>query len=528
MRRYPRPGHPARGIRRVASALLVAVLAGALAACAIRPSDAAIGSWRPPAAAPLPALSITTEPPAAAPWPYPGQRFRNDEVSIQARFALLPGTHAFNDRVDELVHAAVSQAETRSGGTYRPQVFEPGAGLGERGCVDGSAGWPVEELLVDPRTGPADGTGVAIVCEAVAAFGSVAAQTIRTVVGPSADGAASDTSVTLYADLATGRVVEGRELWVADAAQRIWSDVVERMRRDAGALSTAPLAQPIPDQLALVDAALAHPVVTPDGGIAVPLPPGLTAPELIGLGVAPTTEPATVVVGGDLLTATASETGLAFAGMAGEPFAGSAARPAEGVDCTLVACVALTYDDGPTGLTGRLLDDLAERGAPATFFVLGGAARSRAEVVLRALDEGHEIATHTWSHPQLPKLTAEEIEKEVRGSAKAISDLTGVPVTMFRPPYGEVDQAVLDAAGLPAVLWDVDTNDWRGRTVEELHATAVGGSRPGSIVLFHDTTEASVDAAAGIVDGLRDRGFSLVTVSHLFGGRVPPGAHRAR
>lgn len=511
--------------RLVAVVAATALLAG-LAGCAIRPSDAAVGSWRPPAAAPLPDLSISTEAPAPPAWPYPGQRLRNDDVGVQARFALLPGDHAFNARVDQLVRAAIAQAEARTGAAYAPQVFPPGAGLGERGCVAGSSRWPVEAFLTDPSTGPAVGSGVGVACDAVGSFGTIAGQTIRTVFGSATDGVTSDTMITLYADVATGGVVEGRALWAEGAAQRVWSEAVERMRRDAGALSAAPLAQPAPEQLELVTAALEHPIVTPDGGLGVVVPPGLTAPELVGLGAPATTEPVALVIRGDLLAATASEVGRAFAGAAGEPFSGPVAPPADGVDCTLVPCVALTYDDGPTGLTERLLDTLRERGAPATFFVLAGAARSRSEVVHRALDEGHEIATHTWSHPQLPKLTPEQVEEEVRGSAKAISEVTGEPVTTFRPPYGEWNQEVLDAAGLPAILWDVDTNDWRGRTVEELTATAVDGSGPGSIVLFHDTHENSVDAAAGIVDGLRDRGFTLVTVTELFGGHVPPGAHR--
>lgn len=516
VRSAPRTG------RRTAGAPLVAVLAIVLTACAIRPSDTAVGPWTPPPAAASPELSVSSETSASPAWPYPGQRLRNDDVHVQARFALLPGAHAFNERVDALVRGAIAQA----GGEYRPQVFPPGSGMGDRGCVAGSSRWPAAEFLADPRTGPADGSGVAIACEAIAAFGSIAGQTIRTVAGPGADGSIADSVITLYADVASGSVVEGRELWSEGAAARIWTETAERMRRGAGALSTAPLAQPDAAQVALVDAALAHPVVTADGGLGIVVAAGITAPELAALGVAATTEPTAVVVRGELLGAVASETGVAFAGSATEPFQGPPARPEDGVDCTLVPCVALTYDDGPTGLTGRLLDSLHERGAPATFFVLAGAAQSRSETVHRALDEGHEIATHTWSHPQLPKLTPEEVEKEVRGSADAISALIGKPVTMFRPPYGEWNQAVLDVARLPAILWDVDTNDWRGRTVEELTATAVDGAQPGSIVLFHDTHEPSVDAAAGVVDGLRDRGFTPVTVTRLFGGHVPPGAHR--
>lgn len=515
-RRQPRAG------RRATAALIVAVVAVAMTACAIRPSDTAVGPWRPPAAAAAPELSVSSETSAAPEWPYPGQRLRNDDVHVQARFALLPGAHAFNERVGTLVRGAIAHA----GGEYRPQVFPPGAGLGERGCVAGSAQWPAAEFLGDPRTGPAGGAGVAIACDTVAVFGGIAGQTIRTVAGPAADGTISDASVTLYADVTTGSVIEGRELWREGAAARIWIETVERMRRDAGALSNAALAAPDAGQLGLIDGVLAHAVVTADGGLGIVIPPGITAPELISLGVAATTEPIAVVVRGDLLAAVASETGIAFAGSAAEPFAGPPARPEDGVDCALVPCVALTYDDGPSALTERLLDTLHERGVTATFFVLAGAARSRSELVRRALDEGHEIGTHTWSHPQLPKLPPEEVEKEVRGSAAAIGDLIDKPVTMFRPPYGEWNQMVLDAAGMPAILWDVDTNDWRGRTVEELSATVVDGAQPGSIVLFHDTHESSVDAAAAVVDGLRDRGFTPVTVTRLFGGRIPPGAHR--
>lgn len=201
--------------------------------------------------------------------------------------------------------------------------------------------------------------------------------------------------------------------------------------------------------------------------------------------------------------------------------------PAASVDCAAVECVALTFDDGPGRHTGRLLDDLAQAGVPATFFLLGTSARAQPDLVRRMVAGGHEVGNHTLSHQQLTKLGADAQAAEVRGGAEAIAAAGATP-TVFRPPYGSHDATTHAEAGLPIVLWDVDTLDWRTRSTEATVRSAVGNARAGSIVLLHDIHEPTVDAVPAIVTGLRERGFTLVTVSQLLGAKEPGSVSRRR
>jgi peptidoglycan/xylan/chitin deacetylase (PgdA/CDA1 family) len=113
------------------------------------------------------------------------------------------------------------------------------------------------------------------------------------------------------------------------------------------------------------------------------------------------------------------------------------------------------------------------------------------------------------------------VRRQISDTNAAILTATGERARAFRPPYGEVDDEVLAAAGLPAILWDVDVRDWAGLSDEEVVAGAVGGARPGSIVLQHDIHENTARTAAQVYEGLRDRGFSLVTLDRLFPGGLP-------
>lgn len=207
----------------------------------------------------------------------------------------------------------------------------------------------------------------------------------------------------------------------------------------------------------------------------------------------------------------------------GQPYAGPIVAPAgfRAVDCALVPCVALTYDDGPSARTPRILDELAAHDAAATFFAMGANAQGHAETLARMTWEGHEVEGHTWNHPHLPQLTDAQITAQIADSTRALEAVSGQDVTVFRPPYGELSPRVLAAAGMAAILWDVDTLDWQGPADDVLIARAVELPRAGSIVLQHDTNELTARTAGAVLDGLLDRGFQLVTLRQLFGGALP-------
>lgn len=202
------------------------------------------------------------------------------------------------------------------------------------------------------------------------------------------------------------------------------------------------------------------------------------------------------------------------------------ATPTEDVDCSQEACVALTFDDGPDpALTPRLLDILFRERVHATFFLQGDAAVKHPDLIVRALREGHTLGTHTWSHPRLPFLSAEAAHQEITRAKDVVISATGRTPVLMRPPYGEFSSRVLDtlrSTGDAVIMWNVDTEDWKNKSVPETTRRALAGSRPGSIILMHDVHPTSIQSVPGIIQGLRDRGFSLVAIPTLL-GPVAPG-----
>ena len=182
--------------------------------------------------------------------------------------------------------------------------------------------------------------------------------------------------------------------------------------------------------------------------------------------------------------------------------------------------VALTFDDGPSAAyTPKVLDILRRHGAKATFFVLGENAVRNKGILARAAAEGHEIGSHTWSHIKLTGKGRDTIISEMNRTSEVVRQATGHLPSVMRPPYGATDKAVtsfmMQQYGMPSVLWDVDTVDWKHPGVGVVINRAVQGARNGSIILLHDIHGSTLAAVEGVVKGLQDRGFKLVTVSEL-------------
>jgi len=178
--------------------------------------------------------------------------------------------------------------------------------------------------------------------------------------------------------------------------------------------------------------------------------------------------------------------------------------------------VALTFDDGPHPVyTGPILDILEEKGAKATFFVVGFRAERHPEVLRRMVRLGCEIGNHTWSHADLSKLSDSAIRNELEKTSDAIRAAAGVVPALFRPPYGSIRTSSLPSIPMQETLWTVDSRDWVSKNAAKVTAAAVNGARNGDIILLHDFYASTRDALPGIIDGLRERGFTLVTVSTL-------------
>jgi peptidoglycan/xylan/chitin deacetylase (PgdA/CDA1 family) len=205
---------------------------------------------------------------------------------------------------------------------------------------------------------------------------------------------------------------------------------------------------------------------------------------------------------------------------------------AEPVDCSAVKCVALTFDDGPSPYTDRLLQILRDNNAPSTFFLIGNKVAANPDGARRIADAGMEVANHTWEHPNLTTIPPELIAGQLSKANDAIAAATGVTPTLYRPAGGLSNDAVLAAAknlGMAEILWDVIPFDW----VNDSNTAATAGVlktqiKPGSVVLFHDTYSSTVDLVYQFLPVLKANGYHMVTVSQLVGTRAPGSRYGSR
>jgi peptidoglycan/xylan/chitin deacetylase (PgdA/CDA1 family) len=485
-------------------------------------------AWKPPAfpdselhladqgAAPVEASGIPLNP----------QRLRNDAVGVQARFSYLPGrgpaVDAFNALVEDFVRAAIDGRAAAVGVPYAPAVMPRGSGMADRGCVPGSTMRPASELLADTAFGPAGGAGVAVVCEVELIAGPVLAMRMRAVSG-GPDGVSSDISTSIYVDTSTGETARGSDLWRDTAAVTVTTEIIDLLRRDAGGLSLRPAQPDDESEIAMVDEALAAAAIDDSGGFLIAIPAGFASAQLAQLGLTRTSRSTMIEVPRDVATPLLSAFGARIQSFAGQPYAGpvGVAAGRERVNCALIPCVALTYDDGPSAFTPSILDALAVHHSAATFFAMGENAAKYRDVLARTVAEGHEVENHTWNHPRLPALSAGRVSAQISDTTRALNEATGTEIRVFRPPHGLYNDSVLAAAGLAAILWDVDTFDWQSPRDEVLLARAVDQPGPGSIVLMHDVQPGTARNSPNIYNGLIDRGFTLVTLAQLFSDALP-------
>lgn len=180
--------------------------------------------------------------------------------------------------------------------------------------------------------------------------------------------------------------------------------------------------------------------------------------------------------------------------------------------------VALTFDDGPTQLTPRLLELLDELDVRATFFVIGELCAAEPGLVRAIHDAGHELAGHGYSHRRFTQLGRDELKSELRRT-HALLPAQRNTRPLVRPPYGSLSVGALLACaelGFTTVLWSLNSCDWRLRDPQEVTRTTLERpATPGEIVLFHEGQTWTLDALPAIVGGLRQAGHELVTVGEL-------------
>ena len=183
--------------------------------------------------------------------------------------------------------------------------------------------------------------------------------------------------------------------------------------------------------------------------------------------------------------------------------------------------IALTFDDGPTGNEGgrteRLLDGLKQRNAHATFFLCGYRVKDFNSMMKRYLAEGHEVGNHTMDHRLAHEVSDGDYE-QVSSNNDLIQSYTGQKPTLFRPCGGEYNDSVqtsMKQLGMPLILWDVDTLDWKYRDAASVKQHILDGAQDGAIVLEHDLYETTVEGVLAAIDELQQQGYAFVTVSEL-------------
>jgi len=355
-----------------------------------------------------------------------------------------------------------------------------------------------------------------------------------------------------------GARIRTRELFATGDDGRVataWYDVAA----DAGYLAAALIADGATQELssrlravavsdpriddALLDRALAEDAdvfdalaFTPEGDLYVEFDQGLVADEELG--------PVALAVDSAGLLSPLGESAQAAATDPSDPSLASAtptAPPApsptgpppdtDGVDCGQAQCVALTFDDGPVQGTADLLDVLAEKGAKATFFVVGSNAAAQPDLLARMVEEGHVVGNHTEDHPDLTKLDSSAVRSEIEQVNDTVEAATGVRPALLRPPYGasnDTVDGVTAELGMSQILWNVDPEDWKDRDSAIVEQRVVANTAAGDIVLSHDIHETTRAAYADIIDQLQAEGFVLVTVPTLLGSLEPGQRYYSR
>lgn len=185
--------------------------------------------------------------------------------------------------------------------------------------------------------------------------------------------------------------------------------------------------------------------------------------------------------------------------------------------------IALTFDDGPGRYTDQLLDGLAERGVKATFFTLGMRAEEYSKKIRRMYEEGHQIADHSYDHPNLNELSNSQITWQVGHTMDVLNGIIGKDFRyLVRPPYGSCNDRVASVLNTPAIIWSVDPNDWKDRNAETVKKRVVSNAFDGAIILCHDIYSTSVKGILNAIDILKSQGYEFVTVNELFRRRGIP------
>ncbi|MGL4987971.1 MAG: polysaccharide deacetylase family protein [Cetobacterium sp.] len=183
--------------------------------------------------------------------------------------------------------------------------------------------------------------------------------------------------------------------------------------------------------------------------------------------------------------------------------------------------IALTFDDGPRiKITEEILEVLRENEVKGTFFILGLNGKRLPDVLQKIHDDGHQLANHSYNHPNLRKMTVKDIEKELKETNSIISNITGKEVKYFRPPYGALGksqkQDLKNNLGMHSVMWNVSPQDWEKTSdAEYIENFLIENAKKNGIVLLHDYSK-TAQALRGAIPKLKEEGYEFVTIENIY------------
>lgn len=181
--------------------------------------------------------------------------------------------------------------------------------------------------------------------------------------------------------------------------------------------------------------------------------------------------------------------------------------------------IAISFDCAwGTEHTDAILKALDQNDVRCTFFMVEFWTEKYPEYVKKIDEAGHEIGTHSKTHPYMSKLSEAEIRAELSSSSEAITAVTGKKVDLFRPPYGDYDNLVIDTAksmGIYSIQWDVDSLDWKDLSATDIAMRIINGVKPGSIILCHNNGLHTAEALPLIFSTLQNRGYEFVPIGEL-------------
>lgn len=181
--------------------------------------------------------------------------------------------------------------------------------------------------------------------------------------------------------------------------------------------------------------------------------------------------------------------------------------------------IAISFDCAwGVDYTDKLLEIMESESVKCTFFAVEFWVNKYPDYLKKISDTGHEVGTHSSTHPHMSKLDKAAITSELTSSCNAIERLIGKKPTVFRPPYGEYNDLLIDTAnelGLVSVQWDIDSLDWKNLSASEIKDRVIKRVKSGSIVLFHNQGLHTSEALLDIIIALKSKGYVFVPVGEL-------------